>query len=101
MDTACAWISDALLIEFFRRVIWPELILCADTGGEKPATYKYIDTLPPHFREVGFPEVITVRYKVERAVCHTLEAERLLNAGAKKATRLPISCELLHAEHAG
>jgi 3'-phosphoadenosine 5'-phosphosulfate sulfotransferase (PAPS reductase)/FAD synthetase len=32
----------AMLIEFARRSIRPDLILFADTGGEKPETYAYL-----------------------------------------------------------
>ena len=31
--------STALLVEFVKRDIRPDLILFADTGGEKPETY--------------------------------------------------------------
>jgi 3'-phosphoadenosine 5'-phosphosulfate sulfotransferase (PAPS reductase)/FAD synthetase len=33
--------STALLVEFVKQGIRPDLILFADTGGEKPETYAY------------------------------------------------------------
>src|SRR3954451_24244868 len=69
--------STAKLIEFARRGIRPDLILFADTGGEKPETYKYMGVIQPFLQRVGFPEVVTVRYKPKRAVYHTLEAQCL------------------------
>jgi hypothetical protein len=37
--------STAMLVEFARRSITPDLILFADTGGEKPETYAYLPTI--------------------------------------------------------
>jgi len=34
--------STAMLVEFVHRGIRPDLILFADTGGEKPGTYQYL-----------------------------------------------------------
>lgn len=39
----------------------PDVILFADTGGEKPETYAFRDTLNDWLRSVGFPEIITVQ----------------------------------------
>ena len=39
--------STAMLIEFADRAIRPDLILFADTGGEKPETYQYLAVLRP------------------------------------------------------
>ena len=69
--------STAMLIEFVRRGIRPDSILFADTGGEKPETYQYMNVIQPYLRRVGFPPVVTVRYKPKRAVYHTLEAQCL------------------------
>lgn len=33
--------STAMLVEFVKRGIRPDLILFADTGGEKPVTHQY------------------------------------------------------------
>lgn len=69
--------STAMLIEFVRRSIRPDLILFADTGGEKPETYQYLEVIQPYLQQVGFPEVVTVRYRPTRAVYDTLEGQCL------------------------
>src|ERR1700728_1065069 len=69
--------STAMLVEFAVRGIRPELILFADTGGEKPETYQYLEVIGPFLARVGFPAVITVRYQPRRAVYHTLEEQCL------------------------
>src|SRR5271168_730722 len=55
--------STAMLIEFANRGIHPDLILFADTGGEKPETYQYLKVIQPFLKRVGFPRVIVVRYR--------------------------------------
>jgi 3'-phosphoadenosine 5'-phosphosulfate sulfotransferase (PAPS reductase)/FAD synthetase len=65
--------STAMLIEFAIRDIRPDLILFADTSGEKPETYQYLDVIQPYLRSVGFLEVIVVRYQPKWAVYDTLE----------------------------
>jgi hypothetical protein len=72
--------STAMLIEFARRGIRPDLILFADTGGEKPETYQYLDVIRPFLARVGFPDVTVVRYQPKRAAYHTLE-EQCLHTG--------------------
>jgi hypothetical protein len=69
--------STALLVEFARRGIRPDLILFADTGGEKPETYQYLDVIRPFLARAGFPGVVTVRYRPARAAYATLEAQCL------------------------
>jgi 3'-phosphoadenosine 5'-phosphosulfate sulfotransferase (PAPS reductase)/FAD synthetase len=69
--------STAMLIEFAHRAIRPDLILFADTGGEKPETYAYLPVMQRYLAGVGFPEVVTVRYQPKRAVYHTLEQQCL------------------------
>jgi hypothetical protein len=64
-----------MLIEFARRGIRPDLILFADTGGEKPQTYQYLGVIRPFLRHVGFPDVVVVRYRPKRAAYHTLEGD--------------------------
>jgi hypothetical protein len=72
--------STALLIEFALRSIWPDLILFADTGGEKPETYAYLPVIQKYLASVGFPPVTTVRYVPTRAAYQTLE-EQCLHTG--------------------
>jgi hypothetical protein len=69
--------STAMLIEFARRRIRPDLILFADTGGEKPETYAYLPVIQQYLKTVGFPPVVTVRYKPKWAVYDTLEGQCL------------------------
>lgn len=69
--------SVAMLVGFYRRGIRPDLILFADTGGERPETYAYIKTLRAWLKKVGFPDLIVVRYKPRTATYKTLEAQCL------------------------
>lgn len=54
--------STAMLIGLERRGIRPDLILFADTGGEKPDTYLYAPIIRQWLREVDFPDLQVVRY---------------------------------------
>jgi hypothetical protein len=69
--------STAMLLEFVRLKIRPDLILFADTGGEKPETYAYLPVIQRYLASVGFPAVTTVHYQPTRAVYDTLEAQCL------------------------
>jgi hypothetical protein len=53
--------STATLIEFARRGIRPDLILFADTGGEKPEIYAYLAIIRPFLARVGFPDMFKAR----------------------------------------
>jgi len=57
--------STALLIEMWRRGIVPDLILFADTGGERPETYLYIIMFSSWLVSHGFPPITIVR-KVDK-----------------------------------
>lgn len=59
--------------------IVPALITFADTGGEKPETYAYLDTINTWLRGVGFPEVTVVRYEGRHGRYSTLEENCLAN----------------------
>lgn len=59
--------STAGLILLHRLGDRPDAILFADTGGEKPETYAFGETLSAWCESVGFPAVITVK----RSVDHT------------------------------
>ena len=67
--------STAMLVEFARRGIKPDLILFADTGGEKPETYQYLPVIQAFLKEVKFPPVVTVRYEPKTAPYRTLEGQ--------------------------
>ena len=69
--------STAMLVEFVKRKIVPDLILFADTGGEKPETYRYLPVINAYLKEVKFPPVVTVRYEPKTAPYRTLEGQCL------------------------
>ena len=69
--------STAMLVEFANHGITPDLILFADTGGEKPETYAYLPIIQQYLKEVKFPPVVTVRYEPKWATYHTLEEQCL------------------------
>jgi hypothetical protein len=69
--------STAMLVEFAARGIRPDLILFADTGGEKPEAYAYLRFVRPFLAQVGFPDVTVVRYCSRTAPYHTLEQQCL------------------------
>ncbi len=53
--------STAVLVGLEERGIRPDLILFADTGGEKPETYAFLVELRRWIVEVDFPELVVVR----------------------------------------
>lgn len=54
--------STALLVGMLERGERPDLILFADTGGEKPGTYAHTAAVSAWCESVGFPRIETVRY---------------------------------------
>lgn len=65
--------STAMLVGMAARGIRPDIILFADTGGEKPETYAYLPVMNAWLARRGFPSITVVR----RQGCkdETLEAE--------------------------
>lgn len=59
--------STAGLILMERFGDRPDVILFADTGGEKPETYAFKEKLNCWLRSVGFPEVISVTKTLDHA----------------------------------
>lgn len=57
--------STALLVELIAQGRAPDLILTADTGVEKPATYAYLDVIGPWIAAHGLRHEI-VRYQPKR-----------------------------------
>ena len=53
--------STAMLIECVNRGIKIDLILFADTGGEKPHTYQYVEMFSKWLIKQGMPEIIMVK----------------------------------------
>lgn len=63
--------STAMLVGLRERGERPDLILFADTGGERPETYRHKDTVSEWCESIGFPRIVTVAEAV------TLEADCL------------------------
>jgi len=57
--------STAMLIELVNRQIPVDLIIFADTGGERPHTLQYVKTFSKWLNVMGCPEIVTVK-KVRR-----------------------------------
>lgn len=53
--------STAMLIGCYERSERPDLILFADTGGEKRETYRHIEIFSEWLVKHGMPEIVTVR----------------------------------------
>lgn len=53
--------STAMLVEMHKRGIRPDLILFADTGGERPETYETVTAVSAWCADRGLPEIVTVR----------------------------------------
>jgi len=53
--------STAMLLGLLERGQRPDLILFADTGGEKKATYDFVALLNAKLQGVGWPSITTVR----------------------------------------
>lgn len=53
--------STAMLVGLHERGERPDLILFADTGGERPETYTHIEIVSQWCAEIGFPEIVTVK----------------------------------------
>ena len=54
-----------MLIEMQKRGVIPDLILFADTGGELPQTYEFVNIFSDWLVKHDMPEVITVKYAKE------------------------------------
>lgn len=53
--------STAMLVGLHERGERPDLILFADTGGERPETYSHRDAVSDWCEGVGFPRIVTVK----------------------------------------
>lgn len=68
--------STAMLIELARRGERVDLILFADTGGERPGTYAYLRLFSDWLQERGYPEIETVA-ATQTLEDNCLEGERM------------------------
>lgn len=91
--------STAMLVEFVARGIKPDMILFADTGGEKPETYAYMPVIQKYLREVKFPQVITVCYEPKWAKYRTLEEQCLATGTLPSLAYGGKSCSLKHKRY--
>ena len=57
--------STAMLVGLWQRGIKPNFITFADTGGERPHTYKHIEDMQKWLKKVGFPRIEIVK-KVDK-----------------------------------
>ena len=71
--------STAVLVEFVRLGVVPDLILFADTGDEKPETYAFMPVMQAFLSRHGMPAVQTVRYAPRHNRYKTLEENCLAN----------------------
>lgn len=71
--------STALLVECVNRGVSVDLILFADTGGEKPHTYEYVDLFSKWLVSHGMPEIVTVQQVNRAGEKITLEQQCLDN----------------------
>ena len=72
--------STAMLIALKREGIAPDLVMFADTGGEKPETYEYVRSIDTWLASWGAPAVTWVKYKPSPRVGYgTLEGNCLDN----------------------
>lgn len=69
--------STALLVGMHERGERPDLILFADTGGERPETYAYLDVMDSWLTSVGFPTLGRVRHAMKDGTVETLENRSL------------------------
>jgi len=60
-----------MLIGLHERGERPDVILFADTGGERPETYRHRDIVNEWCKSIGFPQIVTVAETI------TLEADCL------------------------
>jgi 3'-phosphoadenosine 5'-phosphosulfate sulfotransferase (PAPS reductase)/FAD synthetase len=72
--------SMAMLLGMRDRGIRPDLVMFADTGGEKPGTYEYLNEILPRWLErSGFPPLTIVRTVCPETGDKTLEENCLRN----------------------
>lgn len=72
--------STAMLVGMAERGIRPDAILFADTGGEHPRTYSFIEKVSQWCKDNGLPDITVVKYAPKRAnsvAWTTLEQECL------------------------
>lgn len=71
--------STAVLINMVKHQLIPDEILFADTGGEHPYTYEFINELNYWLISKNFPQVKTLKYTTKNGNELTLEQDCLNN----------------------
>ena len=71
--------STAMLINMHRLGEKPDLIIFADTGSEKPETYRYLAVMNKWLAHVGWPLVHVVKFAGVRVSYNSLEENCLTN----------------------
>lgn len=71
--------STAMLIGLKKRGVEVDYILFADTGGEQPETYAYLEYFNKWLVKNELPAITIVRYKTKAGVVLTLEQDVLNN----------------------
>jgi hypothetical protein len=69
--------STAMLLVLKACGIRSDLVLFADTGGEKPETYRYIELRGAWLAASGFPPLVIVRYTRKKVPDRTLKDQCL------------------------
>jgi len=69
--------STAMIIGMYQRNIPIDLILFADTGGEQPYTYKFIEGFKDWLADHGLPTITVVEYHDKYGARLSLEDECL------------------------
>ena len=72
--------STAMIIGMYLHKIPIDLILFADTGGEQPHTYEFIETFNGWMEKHGLPKITSVQYHDKDGNRLTLEQE-CINSG--------------------
>jgi hypothetical protein len=68
--------STAAAVGLHQRKVRPDLVIFADTGGEKPETYQYLEIFSDYLESINFPPLTIVRHKTLSG-CNTLEEKCL------------------------
>jgi len=69
--------STAMLIGMVERGEQVDAIVFADTGGERPETYAYVDMFSAWLVPRGYPAIVSVRHTKRDGTTETLEATGL------------------------
>ena len=72
--------STAMIIGMYLHKIPIDLILFADTGGEQPHTYEFMETFNEWLVKHGIPKIVSVEYHDKDGNRLTLEQE-CINSG--------------------